>query len=36
LHPKQVPEKCIKKVGEDLANEIYAKIDKGHANIAGK
>ena len=35
-HLKPVPEKCITKVGEDLANEIYAKIDKGHASIAGK
>ena len=36
MRSKPVPEKCIKKVGEDLANEIYAQIDKGHANIAGK
>jgi hypothetical protein len=35
-HLKPVTEKYTKEVGEDLANEIYAEIDKAHASIAGK
>jgi hypothetical protein len=35
-HLKPVIEKYTKEVGEDLANEIYAEIDKAHASIARK